>query len=114
MMNIAMSACALACCGLLFLMVKIAKILWWKPLQIQKHFESQGIRGPPCRLIYGNMLDMIKMREQAISRPMELSHDIIPRALSFYSRWTETYGDSHDASVSSHLTKQYCFCLGNA
>uniref|UniRef100_A0A0G7ZNR7 Cytochrome P450 CYP866D1 n=2 Tax=Picea TaxID=3328 RepID=A0A0G7ZNR7_PICGL len=94
MMNIAMSACALACCGLLFLMVKIAKILWWKPLQIQKHFESQGIRGPPCRLIYGNMLDMIKMREQAISRPMELSHDIIPRALSFYSRWTETYGNT--------------------
>ncbi|GLJ35934.1 hypothetical protein SUGI_0721020 [Cryptomeria japonica] len=93
-MDILLLICLLACCSVLVLLVKVGNSIWWKPLQLKKHFECQGIRGPPYRLGYGNMVDMLQMREKAISTPMKLSHNIIPRALSFYDSWTRTYGQT--------------------
>eukprot|EP01018_Ginkgo_biloba_P022417 Gb_25247 [translate_table: standard] len=91
-----MITAAFGCCGLLILLlVKVGRGLWWKPLQMKKHFEFQGIRGPPYKFVYGNMFDMLQMKEQAMSRPMELSHDIIPRALPFYDQWTKRYGQTY-------------------
>lgn len=108
MMDLAMLACLLSCSLVLVLVVKVGKVIWWKPLQVKKHFDAQGIRGPPYRLLYGNMLDMLRMREKAVSRPTELCHDIIPRALSFYDCWTQTYGQTyihwHGSTVRLNIT----------
>jgi len=76
-----------------FLLLKIATLIWWKPLQIKRYFESQGIRGPPYRLLYGNAADIHRMNTQAKSTPMPWSHDIVARVLPHYHHWTKTYGE---------------------
>ncbi|XP_059068916.1 cytochrome P450 734A1-like [Cryptomeria japonica] len=64
----------------------------WKPLQVKKSFEAQGIRGPPYRLFYGNSPDISRMINEQKSKPMPLSHDILPRVLPYYHQWSKTYG----------------------
>jgi len=83
---------ALSACSGVFLL-KIVTLIWWKPLQIKRYFESQGIRGPPYRLLYGNAADIARMVTQAKSTPMPWSHDILPRLLPHYHLWTKTYGE---------------------
>ncbi|KAH9290148.1 hypothetical protein KI387_034265, partial [Taxus chinensis] len=75
--------------------LRIIRLVWWRPRKIQIHFESQGIRGPPYKLFLGNAKEMMKMMQQASSNPLDyFSHDILPRALSFYHQWTKIYGST--------------------
>ncbi|XP_057870247.2 cytochrome P450 734A1 [Cryptomeria japonica] len=87
--------CCLAavCAGLVLFLVKISTTIWWKPLQVKKSFEAQGIRGPPYKLIYGNTTDLSRMIDEQKSKPMPLSHDILPRVLPHVHQWTKTYGE---------------------
>lgn len=74
------------------IVMRIISFVWLKPRKIEMHFESQGIRGPPYKLLMGNAKDMMKMMQQASYTTMEFSNDILPRVLSFYHEWTKTYG----------------------
>lgn len=74
------------------ILLRIATVIWWKPVQLKRFFESQGIRGPPYRLVCGNAPKMAQMMAQAKSTPMPLSHDIIARVLPHDYVWTKTYG----------------------
>uniref|UniRef100_A0A0D6QRY3 Cytochrome P450 n=1 Tax=Araucaria cunninghamii TaxID=56994 RepID=A0A0D6QRY3_ARACU len=86
-------ALGVVCGGLLLFMLDVARVIWWKPLQVKKCFECQGIRGPPYRLFYGNTPDIARMRKEESSKPMPvLSHDIVPKVLPHYHRWTKAYG----------------------
>eukprot|EP01018_Ginkgo_biloba_P037360 Gb_13156 [translate_table: standard] len=78
--------------ALVLFLLKIATVVWWKPLQIKSYFERQGIRGPPYTLLYGNAPDIVQMMKQTNATPMPLSHHIIPRVLPHHHRWTQTYG----------------------
>eukprot|EP01018_Ginkgo_biloba_P037356 Gb_13170 [translate_table: standard] len=78
--------------ALVLFLLKIATVVWWKPLQIKSYFERQGIRGPPYTLLYGNASDIVGMMKQANATPTFLSHHIIPRVLPHYHHWTKTYG----------------------
>lgn len=83
---VVMAACAVVIAEI----VRIIRLVWWRPRKIQMHFQSQGIRGPPYKLFLGNAKEMMKMMQQASSNPMGyFSHDILPRVLSFYHqrRW---------------------------
>ncbi|GLJ51768.1 hypothetical protein SUGI_1100050 [Cryptomeria japonica] len=83
---------AAVCAGLVLFWLKIAKAIWWKPLQVKRAFEAQGIKGPPYRLFYGNSADISTMMDEQRGKPMPLSHDILPRVLPHYHQWTKTYG----------------------
>lgn len=74
------------------IVMRVISFVWWKPRKIEMHFESQGIRGPPYKLLLGNAKEMMKMMQQASYTTMDFSHDILPRVLSFYHEWTKTYG----------------------
>ncbi|KAK3442882.1 hypothetical protein EUGRSUZ_B03128 [Eucalyptus grandis] len=65
--------------------------LWWTPCRIQRTMASQGIRGPPYKLFYGNTREILQFKNEASSRPMNLSHDIFPRVQPHISTWTGTY-----------------------
>ncbi|XP_056165641.1 cytochrome P450 CYP749A22-like isoform X2 [Syzygium oleosum] len=70
--------------------------LWWTPLRIQKMMASQGIRGPPYKLFYGNTRAILQFKNEASSRPLNyLSHDIFPRVQPHISAWTRTYGANY-------------------
>ncbi|XP_057869931.1 cytochrome P450 734A1-like [Cryptomeria japonica] len=73
---------------------KLTLAIWWKPLQISKHFQSQGITGPPYRLLVGNLLEFTKLLNEATSKPMKLTHDIAARVQPYYPWWSKIYGST--------------------
>ncbi|XP_059068674.1 cytochrome P450 734A1-like [Cryptomeria japonica] len=80
------------CAGLVWFLLKIATTIWRKPLQVKKFSEAQGISGPPYRLFSGNSTDITRMTDEQNSKPMALSHDILPRVLPHLHQWSKSYG----------------------
>ncbi|GAB4828319.1 hypothetical protein Ancab_035315 [Ancistrocladus abbreviatus] len=79
--------------AILFLALKIAIVLWWRPRKIEAHFAKQGIRGPPYRFFIGNVKELVQLMLKASSQPMpDFSHNILPRVFSFYHHWKKIYG----------------------
>ncbi|KAL4336122.1 hypothetical protein GQ457_07G040760 [Hibiscus cannabinus] len=76
----------------LVLVLKVIVLLWWRPKRIEDHFSRQGIRGPPYHFFIGNVKELVGMMLKASSQPMPLSHNILPRVLSFYHHWRKIYG----------------------
>ncbi|XP_043700874.1 cytochrome P450 734A1-like isoform X2 [Telopea speciosissima] len=76
----------------LVLLLKLMCLLWWRPRRIEKHFAKQGIKGPPYRFFLGNVRELMDLMLKASSHPMPLSHNIVPRVLSFYHHWKKIYG----------------------
>ncbi|KAJ4952567.1 hypothetical protein NE237_029399 [Protea cynaroides] len=74
------------------LLLKLMSFLWWRPRRIEKHFAKQGIKGPPYRFFIGNVKELKGLMLKASSHPMPLSHNIVPRVLSFYHHWKKIYG----------------------
>ncbi|KAL5787104.1 hypothetical protein ACOSP7_004053 [Xanthoceras sorbifolium] len=58
---------------------------------IEKQLKKQGIHGYPYRLLYGNTKEMIKLAKESASRPMGLSHDIVPHLNPFLHKLAATY-----------------------
>lgn len=66
----------------------------WVPLQIQKHFRKQGVRGPDYRPIFGNTAEM-RRRLIAAAEAVPISgitHDICHRVVPHYWNWSNLYG----------------------
>ncbi|KAL3631825.1 hypothetical protein CASFOL_024809 [Castilleja foliolosa] len=72
--------------------LKIVFHLWWRPRRIENHFMKQGIIGPKYELLLGNFKEIASLNMRVSTQPMPLSHNIIPRVLSFYHHWKKTYG----------------------
>ncbi|PPR92350.1 hypothetical protein GOBAR_AA28311 [Gossypium barbadense] len=67
----------------------------WIPLRIQRMLNSQGIKGPPYRFIHGNNREIAKMRQEASSKPMALTHDIFPKVQPHIYSWINKYGRNY-------------------
>ncbi|XP_058112592.1 cytochrome P450 734A1-like [Magnolia sinica] len=76
------------------LVVKVVEVAWWKPKKTEEYFLKQGIKGPPYRFLVGNVREIVGFMVKASSCPMPLSHNILPRVLSFYHHWKKIYGTS--------------------
>lgn len=59
---------------------------------VQKLMASQGIRGPPYRLLAGNAKEISNMGKDVMSRSLDLSHNILPVVLPHVHAWTKIYG----------------------
>ncbi|KAL2516569.1 Cytochrome [Forsythia ovata] len=77
---------------LLVFVVKYVVHLWWIPRKIEKHFMKQGIKGPKYQLFLGNLKELASLNLKASAQPLLLSHNILPRVLSFYHHWKKNYG----------------------
>ncbi|KAG0480973.1 hypothetical protein HPP92_011831 [Vanilla planifolia] len=79
---------------LALLILKLLRSLLWYPLQIQRRFARQGIRGPPRRLLAGgNAGDIRQLYAKALLEPVpHLSHDFAGRVAPHYARWSKRYG----------------------
>ncbi|KAK9003503.1 hypothetical protein V6N11_061062 [Hibiscus sabdariffa] len=81
-----------------FFLLAVIKFLYdylWLPLRIQHILNSQGIKGPPYRLIHGNSKEVVKMKKEALSKPMGLTHDIFPKLQPHHYSWTNKYGKNY-------------------
>ncbi|KAK9921875.1 hypothetical protein M0R45_030369 [Rubus argutus] len=77
---------------LLLALINIFLTQWWTPTRLQKLMGRQGIKGPCYRLFQGNNKQISDMKNEAISRPKSLSHDLFPLVQPHYNSWVKTYG----------------------
>ncbi|XP_055831050.1 cytochrome P450 734A1-like [Solanum dulcamara] len=75
----------------LLIVQKVVISLCWRPRRIQNHFLKQGIRGPKYNFLLGNLKEIADLQPSS-SQHFPLSHDIVPRVLSFYHHWKNIYG----------------------
>ncbi|XP_051150950.1 cytochrome P450 734A1 [Andrographis paniculata] len=66
----------------------------WIPIQIQRHFENQGVRGPGYRPIFGNTAELRRrLISDAEKHPISgITHDIAHRVIPHYFHWSTLYG----------------------
>ncbi|TYH26934.1 hypothetical protein ES288_A02G028600v1 [Gossypium darwinii] len=83
------------CCFFLAALIKFLYNYLWVPLRIQHMMNSQGIKGPPYKFIHGNNEEATKMRQEALSKPMALRHDIFPRVQPHIYTWINKYGRNY-------------------
>ncbi|CAN0929423.1 Cytochrome P450 CYP749A22 [Linum grandiflorum] len=83
----------LPCFLLIFLnFLKFLNQVWLRPILIQSGMNSQGIKGPPYSFLHGNTREINHMRSEAVSSPMEISHQMLPRIMPHVHLWTKIYG----------------------
>ncbi|XP_071921559.1 cytochrome P450 CYP749A22-like isoform X1 [Coffea arabica] len=72
---------------ILFALIKVLHIIWWKPMRIQHRLESQGIKGPPRSILHGSPRELLKKKENTTN----LSHDIFPVIQPHIYSWMNIY-----------------------
>uniref|UniRef100_A0A7N0ZS13 Cytochrome P450 n=1 Tax=Kalanchoe fedtschenkoi TaxID=63787 RepID=A0A7N0ZS13_KALFE len=69
--------------------------LWWTPMRIQRRLRGQEIQGPSYKFLHGNTKEIYRLRKDATSKPMEISHNIFPRIQPHIHAWINTYGRNY-------------------
>ncbi|XP_062011152.1 cytochrome P450 CYP749A22-like [Rosa rugosa] len=83
---------SILCVLLLLALIKAFHKLWWTPTRIQNLMRLQGIKGPSYRLHHGNTKEIMNMQNEALSRPINVSHDIYSHVQPHIHEWTKRYG----------------------
>ncbi|KAI3805020.1 hypothetical protein L1987_27012 [Smallanthus sonchifolius] len=76
-------------------MWRISNLLWFKPKKMEKILKDQGLKGNPYRFMNGDLNEIVQMMSEANSKPMNLSHDIVPRVEPFLHKSITTLGKSY-------------------
>ncbi|KAJ4981871.1 hypothetical protein NE237_032708 [Protea cynaroides] len=66
--------------------------LWWRPKKIERFLRQQGIKGHPYKFPYGNLKEELRLTREVQSKPISLSHDIVPRVIPFVHQSVNNYG----------------------
>ncbi|KAH7512769.1 hypothetical protein FEM48_Zijuj12G0125400 [Ziziphus jujuba var. spinosa] len=85
------------CVGLLSLVITTWRVLnwvWFRPKKFESLLRQRGLCGNSYRLVFGDLKEMSQMITEAKSKPMNLSHDIAPRVLSFIHQTVKTYDEN--------------------
>lgn len=83
---------AILCVGLITLGWKVVNWVWLKPKKLERYLRQQGLSGNSYRLLIGDLIDNSKMTKEALSKPMEFSHDIVPYVLPLLQETFNKYG----------------------
>ena len=86
---------------------RILNWIWLKPKKLEKLLREQGLKGNSYRLLVGDIKDLLKIRKEATSKPMNLSDDIVPRVYSFVQQCVAKHGMSLYNKLSSLLIIQF-------
>ncbi|XP_059455349.1 cytochrome P450 CYP72A616-like [Corylus avellana] len=77
---------------LLYPVIRVVHVIWWRPKRLEKQLRQQGIRGTSYKLLHGDIREIKKCTGEAWSKPMTLDHQISPRALPFFHQMLQKYG----------------------
>lgn len=74
---------------------KLFRDLIWRPFTFSKAYRKQGINGSPYHILAGSVPEYKELMRKAHAEPMkEISHDIVPRVMPHYNKWSQTYGET--------------------
>ncbi|XP_059637081.1 cytochrome P450 CYP72A616-like [Cornus florida] len=77
---------------LLYFVLRFCYSIWWKPKQLEKQLKQQGIRGTPYKLLIGDMREFVRQITEAWSKPLHLTHHIVPRVDPFTHDIVQKHG----------------------
>ncbi|CAI9100697.1 OLC1v1037853C1 [Oldenlandia corymbosa var. corymbosa] len=75
-----------------YFLYRVSSSIWWKPKWLERRLRQEGIRGNSYTPLIGDMRDFTKQITEAWSKPMSLSHQILPRADPFTHNTVQKYG----------------------
>ncbi|XP_061340191.1 cytochrome P450 72A68-like [Gastrolobium bilobum] len=65
---------------------------WLRPKRLERLLREQGLKGNPYRVLVGDLMDIRKMQKEVMSKPINLSDDIVPRAFSHVQHSVNKHG----------------------
>ncbi|XP_006364092.1 cytochrome P450 CYP72A219-like [Solanum tuberosum] len=72
---------------------RILNWVWFKPKKLEKCLRQQGFKGNSYKFLFGDVKEMMKMGKEALSKPIDFSHDMIwPRVMPFFHKTINNYG----------------------
>ncbi|KAA8526716.1 hypothetical protein F0562_009055 [Nyssa sinensis] len=71
---------------------RILNWAWLTPKRIEKRLRQQGFNGNPYRLLVGDLKESSMMLQEAMSKPIPISQDIVQRLMPDVVKTIETYG----------------------
>ncbi|KAJ4833615.1 hypothetical protein Tsubulata_022465 [Turnera subulata] len=77
---------------ILYALTRLAYTTWLRPQRLEKLLRQQGIKGRPYKFLHGDVKEMAKMLEKAMSKPITLNHQIIGRVMPFFHEMVQNYG----------------------
>nr|XP_027064584.1 cytochrome P450 CYP72A219-like [Coffea arabica] len=85
----------LSSCILLLILVlawKVFNQVWLTPKKLEKRLKEQGFRGNPYKLLYGDFKEISTLFKEALSKPINLTDDFVPRVIPHFYAATKKYG----------------------
>ncbi|XP_055962387.1 cytochrome P450 709B1-like [Mercurialis annua] len=75
---------------------QLFRVLLWRPYVLTKLFESQGVKGPSYKLLYGSLNEIKKLKKIARETVLDVNSndDITCRVLPQNHKWSSEYGDT--------------------
>nr|GMC72707.1 cytochrome P450 CYP72A219-like [Ipomoea batatas] len=82
-------------CSVVFLAYwawKTLSWLWFEPKKLEKRLRQQGFNGNSYRPPFGDLKETVKLMEEANSKPISFTNEILPRLLPALDKTIKNYG----------------------
>ncbi|GMH09873.1 hypothetical protein Nepgr_011714 [Nepenthes gracilis] len=94
-----------ALCSVLIVILTVAwRVVdwaWIRPKETERRLRRQGLRGNPYRPFIGDAKELIKITKEALSKPIDISDDVVPRIVPFLHHTVNKHGRDSFAWVGT-------------
>ncbi|KAM7472526.1 hypothetical protein LguiA_010709 [Lonicera macranthoides] len=73
---------------------RVLKWAWFVPKKLEKKLREQGFKGNSYRLLVGDVKESAILLQEAMSKPINFSNDIVPRIMPHIQYTINTYGEN--------------------
>ncbi|XP_059665178.1 secologanin synthase 1-like [Cornus florida] len=93
-MEVLMYKSIVASCAVVFLLWawRVLNWAWLTPKRIENRLRQQGFRGNPYKLMVGDLRESSMLLKETMSKPVNISDDIVRRLMPHVVKTIDTYG----------------------